>query len=42
LEEAGYLTRTDDGVSLTRKGLLQVDRLLPAFFEPRHRGARYT
>jgi oxygen-independent coproporphyrinogen-3 oxidase len=42
LEEAGYLTRTADGVSLTRKGLLQVDRLLPTFFEPQHRGARYT
>ena len=27
---------------LTRAGLLQVDALLPAFFEPEHRGVRYT
>ena len=32
----------DDRVELTRAGLLQVDRLLPEFFEPEHRGARYT
>jgi oxygen-independent coproporphyrinogen-3 oxidase len=32
----------NDGVELTRKGLLQVDRLLPTFFEPQHRGTRYT
>jgi oxygen-independent coproporphyrinogen-3 oxidase len=31
-----------DGVELTRAGLLQVDRLLPAFFLPEHRGSRYT
>jgi oxygen-independent coproporphyrinogen-3 oxidase len=29
-------------VELTRAGLLQIDRLLPAFFEPEHRGSRYT
>ena len=33
---------TDAGIELTRKGLLQVDGLLPAFFEPEHRGVRYT
>lgn len=32
----------DDDIALTRKGLLQVDRLLPAFFEPEYRGGRYT
>ncbi len=32
----------DGRVELTRAGLLQVDRLLPEFFEPDHRGARYT
>jgi oxygen-independent coproporphyrinogen-3 oxidase len=31
-----------DRISLTRKGLLQVDALLPRFFEPEHRGIRYT
>ncbi len=33
---------TDEEVQLTRAGLLQVDRLLPTFFEPRYRGSRYT
>jgi oxygen-independent coproporphyrinogen-3 oxidase len=33
----------DEGeVSLTRAGLLRADALLPAFFEPEHRGVRYT
>src|SRR5436190_10633586 len=36
LAEEGYLERTDYGVTLTRAGLLQVDRLLPVFFEPEH------
>jgi oxygen-independent coproporphyrinogen-3 oxidase len=42
LAESGQLTVTDGGVELTRAGLLQVDRLLPEFFEPQHRTARYT
>jgi oxygen-independent coproporphyrinogen III oxidase len=42
LADEGFLTLTPDGVVLTREGLLQVDRLLPAFFEPEHRGTRYT
>lgn len=29
-------------VSLSRAGMLRVDSLLPAFFEPEHRGVRYT
>jgi hypothetical protein len=29
-------------VRLTRPGLLQVDRLLPTFFESEFRGGRYT
>ena len=29
-------------IELNREGLLQVDGLLPAFFEPEHRGVRYT
>jgi oxygen-independent coproporphyrinogen-3 oxidase len=33
---------TNGDVELTRAGLLQVDRLLPAFFEPEFRGGRYT
>ena len=41
-EEAGYLTARDGVIELTRDGLLQVDRLLNAFFLPEHRGIRYT
>jgi oxygen-independent coproporphyrinogen III oxidase len=42
LAEEGNLTVQDGRVTLTRQGLLQVDRLLPAFFEPEYRGSRYT
>jgi oxygen-independent coproporphyrinogen-3 oxidase len=42
LAEAGHLQFTNDGVELTRAGLLQIDRRLPAFFLPEHRTARYT
>jgi oxygen-independent coproporphyrinogen-3 oxidase len=38
----GYLTVDGDCVQLTRAGLLRVDGLLPAFFEPEHQGVRYT
>ena len=31
-----------DRIKLTREGLLRVDSLLPAFFEPEHQGVRYT
>ena len=41
-EEQGLITRSPARVDLTRKGLLQVDGLLPGFFEPQHRGVRYT
>jgi oxygen-independent coproporphyrinogen-3 oxidase len=41
-EEDGFLTVDGDTVRLTRAGLLQVDGLLPSFFEPEHRGVRYT
>jgi oxygen-independent coproporphyrinogen-3 oxidase len=42
LAHEGFLTVHDGGVELTRNGLLQVDRLLPTFFEQEYRGARYT
>ena len=38
----GWAQLTDDGVRLTREGLLRVDALLPPFFEEQHRGVRYT
>jgi oxygen-independent coproporphyrinogen-3 oxidase len=42
LEETGYILRSPDKVTLTREGLLRVDKLLPTFFLPEHRGVRYT
>ncbi|MBI4604050.1 MAG: coproporphyrinogen III oxidase family protein [Planctomycetes bacterium] len=42
LAEEGLLELEEDGARLTREGLLRVDALLPLFFEPEHRGARYT
>jgi oxygen-independent coproporphyrinogen-3 oxidase len=38
----GMLTLAGDRIELTRQGLLHADALLPAFFEPEHRGVRYT
>ena len=39
---AGYAVISPERIELTRAGLLRVDGLLPAFFEPEHRGVRYT
>jgi len=41
-QSAGYLTIEGDNIQLTRKGLLQVDTLLPEYFEQQHRAVRYT
>lgn len=40
--EQGYVDIQGDQVLLTRDGLLRVDGLLPAFFEPQFQGVRYT
>ena len=42
MERRGFLRMNEAGVELTRRGLLQVDRLLPHFYDPRYSGARYT
>jgi oxygen-independent coproporphyrinogen-3 oxidase len=42
LAEQGHLLWNNGQIELTRSGLLQVDRLLPVFFEPQYRGVRYT
>ena len=42
LEEEGKLRLGSDEVTLTRPGLLDVDRLLPSFYDERYRNARYT
>ncbi|MFO1000572.1 MAG: coproporphyrinogen-III oxidase family protein [Planctomycetaceae bacterium] len=41
-QAAGYLNLDGDTLRLTRKGLLQVDSLLPEYFELQHRAVRYT
>jgi oxygen-independent coproporphyrinogen-3 oxidase len=41
-KDDGLLEIDGDRVTLTRAGLLRADGLLPAFFEPEHRGVRYT
>ncbi len=41
-QRAGYLEIGDNRVTLTRKGLLQADSLLPEYFEPEYRRVRYT
>ncbi len=38
---AGWLTVDGDAVTLTRDGLLRVDRMLSAFYLPEHARARY-
>ncbi len=42
LEREGMLRLRDDGVELTRDGLLQVDFLLPTFYDEPFVGGRYT
>jgi oxygen-independent coproporphyrinogen-3 oxidase len=42
LEDQGMLRLTEGGVELTREGLLQVDFLLPSFYDQPFVGGRYT
>ena len=42
LRDQGFLTFDQDRIELTREGLLQVDRLLHAFFLPEHSNVRYA
>ncbi|MBI3461865.1 MAG: hypothetical protein HY000_02230, partial [Planctomycetes bacterium] len=42
LARRGWLIFDDGRVTLTRAGLLRVDRLLPAFYLPEHRDIRYS
>lgn len=41
-QSKGYLTVNGNDITLTRKGLLQADTLLPEYFEEQHREVRYT
>ena len=38
----GWASVDSDSIRLSRDGLLRVDAMLPAFFEPEHQGVRYT
>lgn len=40
--DEGYVELEGDEIRITRQGLLRIDGLLPAFFEPEHQGVRYT
>jgi len=42
LKSEGFISFEEDGIVLSRDGLLQVDRLLHDFFLAQHRDARYT
>ncbi len=42
LSKDGFLNIDGDAITLTRRGLLCVDALLPQFFEPQYRNVRYT
>jgi oxygen-independent coproporphyrinogen-3 oxidase len=42
LESRGMLFVDGDHIRLTTRGLLRVDTLLPNFYDPEHRGGRYT
>lgn len=42
LRSWGFLVEEGDRIGLTRDGLLQVDRLLMEFFDPKHRSGRYA
>jgi oxygen-independent coproporphyrinogen-3 oxidase len=41
-DESCTIDRSSRRITLTRQGLLQVDALLPVFFEPQFQGIRYT
>jgi oxygen-independent coproporphyrinogen-3 oxidase len=42
LRSWGFLVESEDRIGLTRDGLLQVDRLLQEFFDPKYRKGRYA
>jgi len=42
LQQESLAEMGEESIELTSEGLLRVDALLPAFFEPEHQGVRYT
>jgi oxygen-independent coproporphyrinogen-3 oxidase len=42
LADDGWLTMAGDNIDCTSDGLMQIDRHLPAFFDPQYVSSRYT
>ena len=42
LQREGWLTVTGESIDCTPDGLMQIDRHLPAFFDPQYISSRYT
>jgi len=42
LRDEGWLNADSDTITTTRDGLMQIDRHLPAFFDPQYISSRYT
>lgn len=42
LSQQGFMQQRNGTLALTSQGYLQIDKELPAFFLPKHRGVRYT
>ena len=42
LAAEGWLRMDNQGICMTRQGLLRVDRLVSAFYLPHHQDLRYT
>ena len=42
LDDEGMLSVSDRKITLSRRGLLRVDQLLPAFYDLKYQNARYT
>ncbi len=42
LQHEGWLTVNGESVDCTPDGLIQIDRHLPAFFDPQYISSRYT
>jgi oxygen-independent coproporphyrinogen-3 oxidase len=42
LVDEGYFTASPEEITVSREGMLQIDRLLHGFFLDEHRDARYT
>jgi len=42
LDDEGMLSVSNRKITLSRRGLLRVDQLLPTFYDPKYQNARYT